>query len=58
MRGLQLFMVLALLTVAHAGKVTWDSDGKAHIEKSDTPREGCQSVSISDLGTDSNSTKC
>ena len=42
-------LFLLFVVVANAGKVNWDSQGKAHIEKSDKPVQGCNQNGIEEL---------
>jgi len=49
-------LFISLIVVANAGKVTWGSDGKPHIEMSGEVR-GCNNGGINSVAQDSNSTK-
>jgi len=50
-------LLLLLIVVANAGKVTWGADGKPHIEMSGEDVKGCHKGGINSIVQDSNSTK-
>ena len=55
MKALTMVMVMvAMMVVANAAKITWGPDGKPHIEKSDKPIKGCN---MPDPFADNNTTK-
>ncbi|SFV71610.1 hypothetical protein MNB_SV-13-948 [hydrothermal vent metagenome] len=50
-------LLLSLIVVANAGKVTWGADGKPHIEMSGGDLKGCMNGGINDMVQDKNSSK-
>jgi len=58
MKFLTIFLLLGLMIVANAGKVTWDSNGKPKIEASGKPIKGCNQGGLKELIKDKNSTDC
>lgn len=50
-------LLLSLIVVANAGKVTWGADGKPHIESSGTEGKGCYNGGINSIAQDNNSSK-
>lgn len=50
-------LLLSLIVVANAGKVTWGADGKPHIESSGGDLKGCMNGGINSIAQDNNSTK-
>ena len=51
-------LFLLSMVVANAQKVTWDANGKPHIESSSKPIKGCLSMSLEDFSKDNNSSSC
>ncbi len=59
MRFVQIVGLFVLVMVfANGGKVTWNGDGKPHIEASTTPIKGCNQGGINDLIKENNGSKC
>ncbi len=50
-------LLLSLIVVANAGKVTWGADGKPHIDMSGQAPKGCHNGGINAIADDNNSTK-
>jgi len=51
-------LFLVSMIVANAQKVTWDANGKLHIESSSRPITGCSSISLEDFSKENNSSSC
>jgi len=51
-------LFLLSMVVANAQKVTWDANGKLHIESSSKPITGCLSISLEAISKDNNSSSC
>lgn len=48
-------LFLLSVVVVNAEKVTWDANGKLHIESSSRPIQGCSSMSLEAFSQDTNS---
>jgi len=45
------------MAVLHAGKITWDANGKPHIEHSGKKERGCHSGGFKAFTSENNATK-
>ncbi len=57
MRFLQIVLLLTMVVVLDAAKITWDKNGKPIIEKSNKPIRGCNQGGVETLSKDANKTK-
>jgi len=53
----QIIILLCLVVVAHAGKVTWNAEGKPSIELSGSDLKGCSNGGLKELIKENNTTK-
>ncbi len=58
MRFLQIVLLLTVVVAVHAGKITWDANGKPIIAKSNKPVKGCNQGGLETMSNDSNKSKC
>ena len=57
MRLIHVVLLVFVVVGANAAKVSWDSNGKPIIAKSNKPVKGCNRGSFEDIVKDKNSTK-
>jgi len=57
MRFLQIVLLLTMVVVLDAAKITWDKNGKPIIAKSEKPIKGCNQGGLETMSSDSNKTK-